>query len=245
LGSILAGGYSLLCSPRYPIVMADGKVPIRELASNQVRGHLEVVLAVGTSVQIDNFKNKRADVSRLVNLQSALENSIIEASLDGEVEEEEIVESEVEIIEEKPEPIGISCLISIDRCSNTNIRQHSKLRVTLDTLNGPVSTDWSGSGNFGFQQCCTFADPLPDKLVFSLQTKYMVESDFANRSVESLRREKWDFTRFLLAFLKSPAGTRSARYPVNRAARSNWVCRLPFRRRERPFTCIEQPNRDH
>ena len=190
LGSILAGGYSLLCSPRYPIVMADGKVPIRELASNQVRGHLEVVLAVGTSVQIDNFKNKRADVSRLVNLQSALENSIIEASLDGEVEEEEIVESEVEIIEEKPEPIGISCLISIDRCSNTNIRQHSKLRVTLDTLNGPVSTDWSGSGNFGFQQCCTFADPLPDKLVFSLQTKYMVESDFANRSVESLRREE-------------------------------------------------------
>ena len=169
--------------------MADGKIPIRELITNQVRGHLDVVLAVGTSVQIENFKSKRADLTSIIEAQNITENSIIEASLDDqEINDEEIEEIEMTEEEEKI-PIGISCLISIDRCSNLHIRAHSKIRVTLDTLNGPVSTDWSSSGNFGFQESCTFSDPLPDKLIFSLSTKYNSESDFANRSVETLPKE--------------------------------------------------------
>lgn len=113
-------------------------------------------------------------------------------------------------LSKKTEPTGIVCVISIDRCSNIMIRPHSKIRVTLDTLEGEVSTDWSSSGNFGFQKSCTFADPLPDKLVFSISTKYSVESDFANRSVENIRRE--ECTREL-GWVEMPLHTLSIGFP--------------------------------
>ena len=57
--------------------MADGKIPIRELVTNQVRAHLDIVLAVGTSVQLDNFKSKRQDVQRVLREQESHEDSLI------------------------------------------------------------------------------------------------------------------------------------------------------------------------
>ena len=38
--------------------MADGRIPLRELVTNQNRGQLEILLAAGTSIQLENLKSK-------------------------------------------------------------------------------------------------------------------------------------------------------------------------------------------
>jgi len=38
--------------------MADGRIPLRELVTNQNRGQLDIILAAGTSIQLENLKTK-------------------------------------------------------------------------------------------------------------------------------------------------------------------------------------------
>ena len=40
------------------VIMADGRIPLRELVTNQNRGQLEILLAAGTSIQLENLKSK-------------------------------------------------------------------------------------------------------------------------------------------------------------------------------------------
>ena len=43
---------------RFSVIMADGRIPLRELVTNQNRGQLEILLAAGTSIQLENLKSK-------------------------------------------------------------------------------------------------------------------------------------------------------------------------------------------
>ena len=139
--------------------MADGRIPLRELVTNQNRGQLDIILAAGTSIQLENLKTKvligslnppiifdyfqRSDISQILALDDEKSNTLIAQSLQNS---EDILEDEQEHEEvpklpegaldqsqlEQP-PSGISCLISIERCSNLNIRQNSKVQVRLGT----------------------------------------------------------------------------------------------------------------
>ena len=42
----------------FSVIMADGRIPLRELVTNQNRGQLEILLAAGTSIQLENLKTK-------------------------------------------------------------------------------------------------------------------------------------------------------------------------------------------
>ena len=81
LGSILYGGYALLCAPKFPIIMADGKLPLRDLSTGQIRGHLSVLLAAGTSIQIENLKLMRSDLKQIVLEDQAKSDLLINESL--------------------------------------------------------------------------------------------------------------------------------------------------------------------
>lgn len=218
LSSILVGGYSLLCSPRYPVIMADGRIPLRELVTNQNRGQLEILIAAGTSIQLENLKSKRSDISQILALDDEKSNTLIAQSLqnsedilEDEPEHEEIPKLPEEALDQSQlehPPSGISCLISIERCSNLNIRQSSKVQVRLDTEEGTVSTNWTSSGNFGFQKNCLLADPLPGKLIFNIFLRYSQSqnhssnSDFQNSETLEYERELgWiEMSLFTLGF---------------------------------------------
>ena len=117
--------------------------------------------------------------------------------------EEAIVEDKQESDEEPPKfldealqnqgPEGINCLISIERCSNLNIREGSKIQVQIETEEGPVKTNWSSSGNFGFQKNCLLVDPLPGKLSFSV----FIKSQHSNTSNSRLDESGNEYEREL------------------------------------------------
>ena len=77
-----------------------------------------------------------------------------------------------------------------------------------DTEEGTVSTNWTSSGNFGFQKNCLLADPLPGKLIFNIFLKYSQSqnissnSDFQNsETVEYERELGWiEMSLFTLGF---------------------------------------------
>ena len=176
LGSILYGGYALLCAPKFPIIMADGKLPLRDLSTGQIRGHLSVLLAAGTSVQIENLKAMRSDLKQIILEDQAKSDLLINESLQGEsVEEMEQLTSQLDLEKEsnyETSPIsmkpGISCTISIGHTSNLHISPGRSTSVSLETQEGPVSTLWSSEGKWNFQKSCLLADPLPESLLFRI-----------------------------------------------------------------------------
>ena len=97
------------------------------------------IILKGTSIQLENFKGKRTDIAEVMRSSEDSSNSLIAQSL--EVEEIE-VDDKKEIEEEIPKfsedllqnsiPDGISCLISIERCSNLIIREGSKIQVQIE-----------------------------------------------------------------------------------------------------------------
>ena len=77
-----------------------------------------------------------------------------------------------------------------------------------DTEEGTVSTNWTSSGNFGFQKNCLLADPLPGKLIFNIFLKFSQSqnissnSDFQNsETIEYERELGWiEMSLFTLGF---------------------------------------------
>lgn len=180
LASILIGGYALLCAPKFPIIMADGKIPLRDLSSNQVRGYVSVLLAAGTSVQLDHLKCLRGDVKNMAETEELRNQSIISQSLEIEnvedIDEDQTTNASSKDAKDNLETIssnlpiflGVPCTISIGHVSNLLIAPGRWICVCLDTQEGLVSTEWSSNGKWNFQKTCILQDPLPDTLVFHL-----------------------------------------------------------------------------
>ena len=180
LASILIGGYALLCAPKFPIIMADGKIPIRDLSSNQVRGYVSVLLAAGTSVQLDHLKSIRSDVKDIADMEDSKNETVISQSLENieDIEDDQVNSESSKEAKEVVDTIsstsnlhhllGIPCTISIGHVSNLLIAPNRLICVSLETQEGLVSTEWSTDGNWNFQKTCVLQDPLPETLVFHL-----------------------------------------------------------------------------
>jgi hypothetical protein len=70
--------------------MADGKIPLRDLSTNQIRGYANVLLAAGTSVQLDNLKALRPDVRHIFDLENQKNETLLSNMNLNEAEEDDV-----------------------------------------------------------------------------------------------------------------------------------------------------------
>ena len=156
--------------------MADGKIPLRDISSEQIRGYLSVLLAAGTSVQLDQLKNVRSDLKSEIAKQESLHQTLIAESISSESAEQEQEELPPPPIEPQPSesqafqrPIpGLQCLISIEKVTNLAIGGDRLLSVSVDTVEGNLTTEWSSDGVWNFQQACYLDENLPESIMFKL-----------------------------------------------------------------------------
>ena len=186
LASILIGGYALLCAPKFPIIMADGAIPLRDISTNQIRGYANVLLACGTSVQIEQLKQARQDVREMGQSESLKNETLVTDSLQVDsVDEKDELELDLKKSEDNSGsvssglPNGIPCTISIGHVSNLLVAPGRSLSVSLDTQEGLVTTEWDAAGKWNFQKTCVLPDPLPDTLLFHL---YSCVSQISNET---------------------------------------------------------------
>lgn len=156
--------------------MGDGKIPLRDISSDQIRGYLSVLLAAGTSVQLDHLKNVRSDLKSEISKQETLQQTIIAESISSEAAEPEFEQlppppmtpqpSESQVFQRPVE--GLQCLISIEKVTNLSIGRDRLVSVSLETVEGNITTEWSADGVWNFQQACYLEENLPESIMFKL-----------------------------------------------------------------------------